>query len=195
MILFDAQFAKLGKEIGYEHNGHYDPTTAYHLLSAVHSSYPFFALEYGTHSGWSACLIAWAMKQGSGRKLFSVDKENQDRARFWASKFGVSDRIAFRQSMTWEFEHEVPEYDFVFLDASHTTDGWEKEWNSILSHIHDRTLIAVHDTSSGGDRWRPLEDKLVEEFHPFSLPGKHGMTFLRRDHLHRKGGEGAWRVW
>ena len=186
MLFFDPQFAKLGKEIGYEYNGFYDPTTAYHLLAAVYSSFPFVALEYGTHCGWSACLIAWAMKQlKKSRKLYTVDMGDQSEAKRWASKFAVSDMIEFRQSVSWEFKHEVEKYDFIFLDASHLTEDWEKEWNSILPYIHDKTLIAVHDTIAGGDRWQPLEDKLVEEFHPFTFPGKDGMTFLRRDPLHR----------
>lgn len=186
MLFFDAQFAKLGEGIGYEHNDHYDPTTAYHLLAAVYSSFPVLALEYGTHCGWSTCLIAWAMKQLKGnRKLYTVDMGAQSEAKYWASKFDVADVIEFRRSMTWEFKHEVEKYDFVFLDASHTAETWEKEWNSILPHMHDTTLVAVHDTISGRDRWRPFEDKLVTDFHPFMFPGKHGMTFLRKDALYR----------
>lgn len=146
------------------------------LLAVVQGMKPRTVLEYGTHLGYSACVMASRL-QAWGGKVWTVDKEDQSEAISWATRFGFLPFIEFRHSITWEFKHEVDKYDLVFLDASHDYESWAKEWESIQSRIHKYSLIVVHDSWSSD--WKRFEKEHLQEFQSILFPFS-GATFLSR---------------
>jgi len=180
------EFLELAKKSGYPYTGvlSYPLVMEHALLGLLFSTWPTTVLEYGTFKGWSACLMAWALRRmgGVGKKLFSVDQRDQTEASTEAKALGLQDLVEFRQSVTWEFRHEVEMYDFVFLDASHDYQGWKREWFSIKPHIHDQTLVVVHDTLSD-ENWERFVSEELLPYNPFLLPMT-GLTLLRKDARH-----------
>lgn len=81
-------------------------------------------------------------------------------------------------------------YDFVLIDADHTADAVEDDYNGILPHVSPEGLICLHDTNPQteldtqfglcGNAWefaRDLHDRGAEAL---TLPYHPGLTIIRK---------------
>jgi Methyltransferase domain len=97
------------------------------------------------------------------------------------------------QMSTWKFIQDVAPtiapFDVVFIDADHSAEAVEKDFNGIWPHVSKEGLILLHDTNPEtvkdtepglcGDAWRFIYGK-ENVLESVTLPYSPGLTIVRK---------------
>ena len=141
------------------------------LYSLVGLVRPEKILETGTHQGYSAALMAQALRDFNIEgKIFTIDP-------FMVSHLfennHLQDYVTWFNKLSTEIESlKLPKsFDLIFLDSDHTYDTLSAEVEIYEPLLIEEGLLVLHDTIVFKDLW-PVVDSLVasKRFEVINLP-------------------------
>jgi hypothetical protein len=117
----------------------------------------FDVFELGTAGGRAMVCLAQA-----ARRVVTVDVQDQSAAAEWARRFGVADRVEFRQGDVGERLGAGGErFGLAFVDSEHDAASVRRDLELALRVLKPAGLVAVHDYPDPG--W-PAVRAVVDEF-------------------------------
>jgi predicted O-methyltransferase YrrM len=130
------------------------------LYAVVRALKPKVVVETGTHKGFSALMIAQALKENEVGHLYTIDRENHGvSAEFGA--FGLSDQATFimldSAMAIAGLAASIPKIDLLWLDADHGTQAVLAEVTAARRLLGSGSYVAFHDTLSD-----PNEDVAIQ---------------------------------
>lgn len=159
-------------ELWHAHDGMATEIEVIELVAAfVRALQPEIVIETGTHRGFMAEAIGVALAQNGHGHLYSteIDERLFDEAADRVTGLPVT--LLHHSSL----EHEPPGLiDFAWFDSE--TNLRVGEYNHYRQWMHDRTVVAFHDTSPHHG-YRPQLDALGLAW--LDLPTPRGVTFGR----------------
>ena len=119
------------------------------------------ALEIGTFTGYSSLCVAGALPADGKLICCDVSEEYTKVARNYWRRAGLESKIELRlgpavATLDALIEANVPEFDFVFIDADKTNYG--NYYDRALRLVRTGGLIAIDNVLWGGDVANPAEN-------------------------------------
>lgn len=119
------------------------------LHALVRAIKPEVVIETGGHKGFSALMIAEAIKENKRGHLWSIDKVDYD-LRGLCAKYGVSEQVTFLRGHSPDMIKmlcgQVGKVDLLWLDADHSKESVLAEMRAAQPLLSKGTYIAFHDT-------------------------------------------------
>jgi predicted O-methyltransferase YrrM len=119
------------------------------------------ALEIGTFTGYSSLCVAGALPADGKLICCDVSEEYTKVARNYWRRAGLESKIELRlgpavATLDALIEANVPEFDFIFIDADKTNYG--NYYDRALRLVRPGGLIAIDNVLWGGDVAKPEEN-------------------------------------
>jgi len=141
---------------GIEGNCYEVPDQVEALRSFIDSSSVLLALEIGFNAGHSADLFLSSNKQ---LKLISFDLGThsyvEDAKNYIDNTYPFRHRLILGDSKItlpkFIAENSCLEFDFIFIDGDHSTEGALADLENCSTLANDRTIVVLDDTRRSGD--------------------------------------------
>lgn len=161
------------------------------LFTLIYSLRPSRYLEIGVLHGGASLIVSKAMDAaGYDGRLILIDPEPQIEPVHWDQ---MSHRSVLLQGRSPDAIPEAREaagglFDFVFIDANHSTEAVMRDAEGVLPHVQDGTCLLFHDSyrreiSEAIDRFTRIHLGSVLDF------GTLTREFHRAEHATGKGGD------
>ncbi len=148
-----------------EFSGVTDPQTLSFLHMLLANNNYSSVLELGTASGFSAIVIADALKHGAlvhhkplNFDTVELDPANQKRAAEYIRQAGFGDFVRCINGSTLDpavVQMLRPAYDCIYVDSSHSYDQTGREINEYYPRLMPGGVMLFHDTSPDAAAWDP----------------------------------------
>lgn len=114
------------------------------LYGFVRALKPQTILEIGTSYGGSTLHLASGCRDNDFGKVYTVeiDLYRQSQAKYYVELAGVESWVEFYNVIP-----DLPQIDFVFLDAEHTTKAVAQYLLNIKKKLSKNALVLVHDAT------------------------------------------------
>lgn len=154
------------------------------LHSLVRTVKPTVVIETGTHKGFSALMIARAMKQNGYGHLYTIDKQDYNVAADF-NAFTLSDFVTFIHSDSIvalkDLCGRLEAVDILWLDSDHELKTVLSELEAATPLLKSGSYIAFHDTISFPSEGEAVER--IRQAHPaweyLRLQSARGLDLMR----------------